>query len=326
MDAIQGSIKMLSKILPTQGNGSADKAVSQSSSDSGFDATLKAFLGTDSAKKVSEEELFSALIQERIKKTKGDDALKEFQGLLSDAKTRLRKPDGFIPIEDATKEALRAFRDSGKLKTEEADSLYSQAFAAAQLDENKEVLFDDRGGPNDPTMAVAAMEQALLLSRALVEKFDAGSEKAPERSLSEVSNGKVFSGGSVYPGGGDTGFLYKPVSESDGKLVVLLPPRLTGLVKGLTLIGPNGEIIEQGRYTGNGNGGREHFRFGKPGAQYPDGLTVQATLASGELVRYIIKETSQRAENVTSSAEGSGQQSQSGSSDKEKPGQDNGSL
>lgn len=326
MEAVQGSIKLLSKLLSTQGNGGADKAVSQTTGGGEFDTALKAFLGSDPAKKVSEEELFSGLIQERIKKSKGDEALKQFQELLTGAKERLRKPDGFIPLEDATKEALREFRDAGKLEEKEADTLYSQAFAAAQLDENKEVLFDDRGGPNDPTMAVAAMESALLASRALVEKFDAGTEQAPERSLSELSNGKMAGGGVGVPGSGDTGFLYKPVSESDGKLVVLLPPRLSGLVQGLTLIGPNGEVIEQGRYTGNGNGGREHFRFSKPGAQYPDGLTVQATLATGELVRYIIRETSERAEHVQSDSGTNQEQSQSGDSGDSKPGNDNGSL
>jgi len=326
MEAVQGSIRLLSKLLSTQGNGGAGTVVNKATGGTEFDATLKAFLGSDPAKKVSEEELFSGLIQERIKKTKGDEALKQFQELLTGAKERLRKPDGFIPLEDATKEALREFRDAGKLDEKEADSIYSQAFAAAQLDENKEVLFDDRGGPNDPTMAVAELERAMMASRALVEKFDAGTEQAPERSLSEVSNGKMAGGGLGVSGSGDTGFLYKPVSESDGKLVVLLPPRLSGLVKGLTLIGPNGEVIEQGRYTGNGNGGREHFRFSKPGAQYPDGLTVQATLATGELVRYIIRETSERAEHVQSNVDGDQEQSQSGNPDGSKSDNDNSSL
>jgi hypothetical protein len=326
MEAVQSSIRFLSKLLSTQGNGGTDKAVTGTTGGDGFDTTLKALLGSDPAKKVSEEELFSGLIQERIKKSKGEEALKQFQELLTGAKERLKKPDGFIPLEDATKEALREFRDAGKLDEKEADSIYSQAFAAAQLDENKDVLFDDRGGPNDPTMAVAEMERAMAASRALVEKFDAGTEQAPERSLSEASNGKMAGSGFGVSGSGDTGFLYKPVSESDGKLVVLLPPRLTGLVKGLTLIGPNGEIIEQGRYTGNGNGGREHFRFSKPGAQYPDGLTVQATLATGELVRYIIRETSERAEHVQSGAGGDQEQSQSGDADDSKSENNNSSL
>lgn len=311
MEAVQGSTQSSSKILSTQAVGGVQKAATATAGGGEFDTALKALLGSDPAKKVSEEDLFSAIVQERIKKTKGEDALKKFQELLTASKDKLKKGDGFVPIEDATKDALRAFRDKGMLDAKEADSIYSQSFAAAQLDENKDALFDDRGGPNDPTIAVAGMEQALLLSRALVEKFDAGSETAPERSLSESSSGKMAGGGAVGSGAGsDVGFLFKPVSESDKKLVVLLPPRLSGMVQGLTLIGPNGEVLESGRYAGNGNGGREHFRFNKPGAQYPDGLTVQAKLTNGEIVRYVIRETSQRTENVSSE---SGQSTSQGS-------------
>ena len=53
-----------------------------------------------------------------------------------------------------------------------------------------------------------------------------------------------------------------------------------------------------GRHTGNGNGGRDHFRFKRTGADYPDGLLVQATLTTGDTVRYRIGETSQRTENI----------------------------
>jgi hypothetical protein len=88
------------------------------------------------------------------------------------------------------------------------------------------------------------------------------------------------------------------------------------MVKGVTLVGPNGEVLEKGRYTGNGNGGRDHFRFSKSGGRYPDGLTVQVTLMNDEVVRYIIRETSERNENLSSDSEGgsSGGQGGSGSS------------
>jgi hypothetical protein len=311
MEAIQG----LYKFLSGQPVGAKSASVNSAAGSSDFDSTLKALLSSDPAKKVSEEELFSGLVQERIKKTKGDEALTEFQTLLSKSKESQKKADGFVPHEDATKEALRSFQAEGKLTQEEADSIYSQAFAAAQLDENKDALFDDRGGPNDPTMAVAAMEQALLLSKAMISKFDDGSETAPARSISEASNGKgAHSAGTSEAG--SAGFLFKPVSDSDGKLAVLLPTRLAGMVKGVTLVGPNGEVLEKGRYTGNGNGGRDHFRFSKSGGRYPDGLTVQVTLMNDEVVRYIIRETSERNENLSSDSEGgsSGGQGGSGSS------------
>jgi hypothetical protein len=296
MEAIQGINKILSN---SPAAGLIKTAAKTANSGGDFNATLKALLSPDKANKVSEEELFSALVQERIKKTKGESALSEFNTLFESAKKRLQKPDGFVPLEDAAKQALKELRDSQKISKEEADSIFSQAFAAAQLDQNKEALFDNRGGPNDPTMAVAQMEQALLLSGTLISQFDSGAEKAATRSLDEPGTLAATAAGGAYGSeASGAGFLFKPVSESDGKLVVLLPPRLTGLVQGLSLVGPNGEVIESGRYTGNGNGGREHFRFSRAGAQYPDGAMVQATLATGELVRYIIRETSQRTENI----------------------------
>jgi hypothetical protein len=302
MEAVQG----INKIQANVSSSGVVKATADAGSSQGdFNTTLKAFLSPDKSNKVSEEELFSALVQERIKKTKGESALSEFKGLFESAKKRLQKPNGFIPVEDAAKEALKEFRDAKKITKEEADSIYSQAFAGAQLDQNKEALFDGRGGPNDPTIAVADMEQALLLSGALIGKFDSGAEKVTARTLDEPSNAAVTGGtGAPASEAGGAGFLFKPVSESDGKLVVLLPPRLAGLVKSVSLLGPNGEVIETGRYTGNGNGGRDHYRFSRAGGQYQDGLTVQATLATGELVRYIIRETSQRTENIQPDAPG----------------------
>jgi hypothetical protein len=261
-----------------------------------FDKTLRALMRPDQANKVSEEDLFSALVQERVKKLKGEESLKEFQGMLQTSQETLKKADGFIPMEDATKAALLKFREAGKLSEEETDSIYSQAFAGAQLDDNTNALFDSKGGKDDPTMAVASLEQALLSSRVSIEEYDSGKKTAPKRSIEEASNGKSASAGGVSTTAGDAGFLFKPVSDSDGKLAILLPPRLTGLVQGLRLLSPSGDALETGRYSGNGNGGREHFRFTKPGAQYPDGLAVEVTLKGGEIVRYIIEETSERNE------------------------------
>lgn len=283
--------------------GSSKSSSTKSQSTKDFESTLKALLAVDGKNQASEEEVFSALVQERIKSTKGDDALKKFNELLAQSKEAMKKPDGFIPVEDATKDALRKFRDSGAVSKEDADSIYSHAFAAAQLDDNKEALFDDRGGPGDTSVSVASMEQALLSSRTKVSAFEAGTEKFTVRSLDEASAGKPggISGGhhSSEPGGG--AFLFKPVSDSDGKLAVLLPPKLSGLVAGVRLVGPNGEVLESGRYAGNGNGGRDHFRFNRPGGGYPDGLSVEVALKTGEIVRYLIRETSQRTENISPS-------------------------
>jgi|GEM_PF-809439 len=271
---------------------------------SDFDQTLKSLLVPDSANNVSEEELFSALVQERIGKTKGPEALQEFKSILSELKESMKKPDGFIPFEDITKAALIRFRDSQKISADETDTIYSESFAAAQLDSNINALFDNRGGGADPTIAVASLEQALILSRAIIEGFDGGTQKATPRSVNEKTVTKAAFIGPAMGGAsetGDAGFLFKPISDSDGRLAVLLPSGLAGLVKGVALMGQNGEVIESGRYSGNGNGGRDHYRFSKPGGDYPDGLTVQVTLLTNEIVRYLVRETSERMEGADSS-------------------------
>ena len=307
MDAVYGINKILSN-FPVSGLVKATAQTKSETKDQGdFNSTLKALLTPDKGNKVSEEELFAALMQERIKKTKGESALTEFKTIFDSAKKRLQKPNGFVPVEDAAKEALKEFRDAQKISKEEADKIYSEAFAGAQLDQNKDALYDNRGGPNDQTMAVAEMEQALLLSGALIGKLDSGAEKVTARSLDEPSNAAAVgsSGSHSSEAVSGTGFLFKPVSDSDGRLAVLLPPRLAGLVQSVSLVGPNGEVIETGRYAGNGNGGRDHYRFTKAGGQYADGLIVQATLATGELVRYTIRETSQRTDNLQPDSAGS---------------------
>ena len=320
MEAIQSTQQTSSN----QGVQTSQPSPTPSSGSSEFDNTLKGLLTPGSANKVSEEELFAALVQERLGKSKGESALKEFKDIFSACKERLKKPDGFVPVEDAAKQALMEFTAAQKISAEEADTIYSQSFAAAQLDDNKEALFDNRGGGDDPTIAVATMEQALLLSRAVVEQIDSGAITAPKRSVTETTLGKPAvvggsMGGTSEAGGG---FLFKPVSDSDGKLAILLPSRLAGLVKGITLVGPDGTVLESGRYAGNGNGGRDHYRFTKPGGQYPDGLSVQATLVTGEVLRYLIKETSDRTEQASST---SGSASPSGTSTGSQPATNTGS-
>jgi hypothetical protein len=82
-------------------------------------------------------------------------------------------------------------------------------------------------------------------------------------------------------GGSSGGFVWKPISEGDGNLVILLPPNLTGNVAGVVVFHEGSGQTVTGRYTGVHNGGREHFRFLQPGAAYGDGLTVTAQLKSG---------------------------------------------
>ncbi len=96
---------------------------------------------------------------------------------------------------------------------------------------------------------------------------------------------------------GMSGFLWKPISDSDGKLAILLPSSLTGLIKSVALFDPGtGKLIEAGRFAGIGNGDRTHFRFSMPGGSYPPGTLVKVTLDDGSSKTLKIDSTGSRVE------------------------------
>jgi hypothetical protein len=90
-------------------------------------------------------------------------------------------------------------------------------------------------------------------------------------------------------------FLWKPISEKDKKLAILLPATLTGKIESVQILTPKGrKVIETGRFTGVGNGDRAHFRFDKSGGAYPDGAILLITLLDGTKRHIVIKETNAR--------------------------------
>jgi len=64
-----------------------------------------------------------------------------------------------------------------------------------------------------------------------------------------------------------TGIIWKPVSEGDGKLVVLLPA--TSGVETVSIVTTDGTLVEAGRYINRHHNNRPTYRFNKPGRGYP---------------------------------------------------------
>ena len=93
------------------------------------------------------------------------------------------------------------------------------------------------------------------------------------------------------------GFLWKPVSDKNGDLAILIPKQLTGKVKEVQILNREGtKSIAKGKYSGVGNGNREHYRFTKPGSGYPDGAIVLIKLEDGTARHVRISDTSRRIE------------------------------
>lgn len=90
-------------------------------------------------------------------------------------------------------------------------------------------------------------------------------------------------------------FLWKPVADKDGKLVVLLPSKLTGDVNRVRLLSPDGkQVIAQSKFSGIGNGNRGHYRFAKAGAEYPANTKVEVIMDNGTRYRVNIPSTGKR--------------------------------
>jgi hypothetical protein len=267
---------------------------SQDTSD-GFAEFMYKALGRTEADQVNEEELFAAAIGRRLGSV-SQEAADYYESEKSRLMSSRTRADGYVPVEDIANAALKATADAGKVSIEDAERIKGECFLAAQLDDKTDVLYDGRGSGADPTIAVAQMSAALLDIQTKLDQIDSGEITAESRSLDAPSNGSSGSGVSASGAqsmDGSGGFLWKPVSESDGNLVVLLPTDLKGLIDRVeihTEVPPTEETkVAEGRFAGDThNGGRAHFRFDKPGADYGDNIHLVCYKDDGSYVSWAI--------------------------------------
>jgi len=90
-------------------------------------------------------------------------------------------------------------------------------------------------------------------------------------------------------------FQYKPFSEKDKNIAILLPARLTGESARVEIVSADGEkVITRGKYSGTDkSSNREVFRFDKQGTDIPDGATARITLQNGEVKRVRLDDASE---------------------------------
>lgn len=67
-------------------------------------------------------------------------------------------------------------------------------------------------------------------------------------------------------------FLWKPISDSNGNLVVIFPASFNGRISNVAVNG------ERGTFSSIANGNRTHWRFSKPGSAYQAPAKVTATV------------------------------------------------
>ncbi len=93
---------------------------------------------------------------------------------------------------------------------------------------------------------------------------------------------------------GPGGYVFKPISESDSKLVILINAKYVDIAGHLSLLKENGEFIEKGLFWGPTNGDRPTYRFKKPGKDYPSNIWVRADFTDGTHKFWFVPNPSQR--------------------------------
>ncbi len=248
--------------------------------------------------RTAEFALFGVNIEKALKSARGPEVAQAFsEEFLKGAQTN-EAP------QTSARNAISQLEAKGTISPQEAQALNAMVNRLEEL-------------PPKEKQAQAMSELKSLMEESdaspsyLRQLLDQGSETAASGSSSSPTGNteKAAGTGKAAAGGGPAspkgpsvfinapaGFLWKPNSGSTGKLAILLPPGMSGRVSSLRVVSPTGGLIENGKGAGVGNGGREHFRFSKPGQDFPPGSKVEITLKTGQTVSYTIPNPSIRNE------------------------------
>ena len=140
------------------------------SSSGGFEQWLRKMVHPDDSGKISEEALFAGSIQGRLFDLKGQTAAQQYGATYRQIKQDMVEAQGSFSAEDAARQSLRSLKASGVLSQDERALIRDQCFAAAQLDDNAELLYDDIG----PTQATNKVNKAVRQAVNMMNLIDVG--------------------------------------------------------------------------------------------------------------------------------------------------------
>ena len=147
--------------------------------------------------------------------------------------------------------------------------------------------------------SVDSASERTQLSAELTELFARLLEILSGKSsgIAAVSSGSLAKRGIVSHGPSvpSNTLLWKPQSESDGNLVVLLPSSMSNIQSVKVLDPSSGQVLAEGRYSGRANGQRAHFRFSQSGGEFPAGAILEVVSSQG-VQRIPVQETGARFE------------------------------
>lgn len=255
--------------------------------------------------------MYAAYVHHKLQKSNPDLA-NEFISKVQEQTTNYKTERGDYLFYKASDRVMREFVRTRKIKKKEYKEIKYEAFGKSQFDTDRTRISAERleNLPEGDT-AVRAVKTALSKAESNDKASDGEFQvwRAHEADISrqkwkEKKRAGLLGKGSIEPSGEVTnlrgipeGFLWKPSSDNDGKLVILLPKEWTGRAEQVQILNPAGnKVIETGRFTSIANGFRQHYRFNKSGGDYPDNAVVKVRFSDGSTASIKIGESSGRNE------------------------------
>lgn len=267
------------------------------------------------AKRINEQEGYAVLVHQALK-TLNPKIAARLEQELKQATALYKKNHGNTNLFKIADRLMRQYLREKVITQEQYRTVRDHAFGRTQLDSNRTLLGDERSpeakSGDTPVRALSTFyrriesnptatpdeiaqfraSEAEISKEKWREKKKAGAPEIKTAEAVTIENTESSIGG-IPPG-----FLWKPQSETDGKLVILLPSSVdTRSVKSVAIIDPaSGKTIETGRFSGIGNGDRLHFRFSRSGANFPDHSVVEINFINGSRSRVAISDSASRSE------------------------------
>ena len=262
-------------------------------------------------KRVNETEMYAAYVHHKLSKSNPDLA-EEFLTKVQEQTGIYKEERGDHLFYKASDRVMRSFVRSKQIKKRDYKQLKYEAFGKSQFDSDRTRISAKRleDLPSGDT-AVRAIKTALTKAESNEKASDpefqvwrAHEAKISRQKYREKKRAGLLGKKTSEPIGDvknlrgiPDGFLWKPSSDGDGKLVILLPKEWTGKAEQVKILDPSGKkVVETGRFTSIANGFRQHYRFNKSGGSYPDNATVQVTFSDGSVASIKIGDSANRNE------------------------------
>jgi hypothetical protein len=139
---------------------------------------------------VSEEQLFAGVAGHEVLQTTDR---RTYIAFSERVRQLSRSRESGRSTEDAVKIALKELVDRRVLSQSTANTIYSRAFAASQLDDNDCALFDGTGGGRDHSNATTDFRSALVAGTLGLTQTQGGQLEVMRRSIKERGVGHRFS-------------------------------------------------------------------------------------------------------------------------------------